>query len=562
MSERPKVLILGLDALTPRLVEKWVADGRLPNIGRFLDEGAWGPMNSVPNRNSAPAWSSMVTGLNPGKHGIYWFTEDNPQGYDYKFLNGSFRRGKAFWKVLSEDGQRVGVINVPLTFPAEEVNGVMVAGLDSPSSEDPRFTYPSELRHEVMEAAGGEYYVYPGLSRYVIAGQSEQGLDRIHRSIDKKAAVAERLMTTRDWDAFMVVFTESDVVQHFFWRHMDDPSPEDSEREKNAIRDTYQHLDEIVGRLMKVAGPDTMVVLVSDHGARYDDGLARSLPNWLEQLGFLSYRAESRRRNPRSLMIAAVTKTFRQLDKRLSPEAKHKLSRRFPWARRRVEVMMSFGKLDWSKTKAYTDGHRPEIWINLAGRQPQGIVTPQEYDTVRQQIIDELTSAVCRKTGQPLVVRVMRREEAYSGPYVDRSPDLIVEWSDSGACLDITYPDGRAYTLKKQHLPDDPFDRLLSGGHDQFGIFAMLGAGVKPGRVDDIQIADVAPTVLYLREAPIPSDVDGKVLKNAFDPELLQSMEERRGGKAVMEDDEGGSGYSEDEEAEVHARLQGLGYVE
>ncbi|CAN5582419.1 hypothetical protein BH18ACT16_BH18ACT16_02430 [soil metagenome] len=238
-SELPKVLIIGLDALTPRLVEKWVAEDRLPNIGRFLAEGAWGTMKSVPNRNSAPAWSTMVTGLNPGKHGIFWFTEDDPENYQYKFINGSYRRGKAFWQVLSEEGQRVGVMNVPVSFPAEEVNGVFVAGVDSPSADDPRFTHPPELRKEVIAAAGGEYYVYPALARYVVAGQPDEGLDRLHRSIDKRAAVAEHLMTRAPWDTFMAVFTESDVVKHFFWRHMEDPLEGDSPRHQNAIRDTY-----------------------------------------------------------------------------------------------------------------------------------------------------------------------------------------------------------------------------------------------------------------------------------------------------------------------------------
>jgi predicted AlkP superfamily phosphohydrolase/phosphomutase len=558
--ERPPVLIIGLDALTPQLVEKWVAENRLPHIGRFLEEGAWGPLNSVPNRNSAPAWSTMVTGLNPGKHGVYWFTEDDPENYAYRFINGSFRRGKAFWRVLSEEGQRVGVVNVPLTFPADEVNGVFVAGLDSPSSDDPRFTHPEDLRHEVVEAAGGEYYVYPALARFVVAGQHDAGLARIHRSIDKRSAVAKHLMATRPWDAFMVVFTESDVVQHFFWRQMDDPAPGESEAHRNAIRDTYEHLDRVVGELVAAAGPEAVVVLVSDHGARYEEGLARALPSWLQQLGLLAYREESSRRSPKSLAVTAASKTFRQLDKRLPPEVKHKMSRRLPWLRRRVEVMMSFSKVDWSRTKAYTDGKRPEIWINLAGRQREGIVAPEDYERVRDEIVMSLQSAVCSRTGQPLVRRVLRREEAYSGPFVERSPDLIVEWMDAGACLDLSYPDGRRMELRKQHLPDDPFDHLVNGGHDQYGIVALRGPGVRRAVLDDPQISDIAPTILYLRDAPIPSDVDGRVIEEALSSEMLAARPPRRGGRSVSGDD--GEGYSEEEVAEIRERLRSLGYVE
>jgi predicted AlkP superfamily phosphohydrolase/phosphomutase len=557
----PRVLVIGLDALTPQLVEKWAAEDRLPNIARLLRDGAWGPMRSVPNRNSAPAWSTMVTGLNPGKHGVYWFTEDDPTNYQYRFINGSFRRGKAFWSVLSDEGQRVGVMNVPLTFPAEKVNGVFVAGLDSPSADDPRFTHPSELRNEVIEAAGGEYWVYPALARFVITDKADEGLDRLHKSIEKRAEVTKHLMTSREWDVFMAVFTESDVVQHFFWRHMEDPRPEDPPRHRDAIRATYEHLDRVVGELMDVAGEDTVVMLVSDHGARHEEGLARVLPNWLEQLGLLSYRHGSDARTVRSLRVAAVSKSFRQLEKRLSPEAKHKLSRRLPWLRRRAEAVMSFGKLDWAHTKAYTDGKRPEIWVNLRGRQSQGIVDPEQYEEVRQEIIDSLTSAICDRTGQPLVRRVLRREEAYSGPYVERSPDLVVEWRDGGNCLDIAYPDGKRLRLAKQHLPDDPFDYLVNGGHDPYGIVAMHGPGIRKANIEDANIEDFTPTLLFLRDAPIPSDVDGKVLEDALTPEAVRSRTKKVGAEATISVDSG-SGYSEEEAEEIRDRLKSLGYVE
>jgi predicted AlkP superfamily phosphohydrolase/phosphomutase len=561
MSGRSKVLIVGLDSATPSLVEKWAAEGRLPTIARFVNGGAWGTLTTVPNRHSGPAWSSMVTGLNPGKHGIYWFTEDQPDSYAYRFVNGSFRHGKAFWKILSEMGQRVGIVNVPITYPAEAVNGVFVSGLDTPSTDDAGFTHPPDLRHEVVRVAGGEYFIHPALARFLIADEVDAGIDRLHRSIDKRTAVAEHLMTTREWDVFMVVYTESDVVQHFFWRQMEDPRPDDPPHHRTAIRDTHEHLDRALASLIERAGEDTVVLLVSDHGARADDGLARALPNWLEQLGLLTYRTEAERGRVGSLVYRSASKVYRELDKRLPPATRHKLARRLPALRRRVEVMMSYSRIDWSRTAAYTDGKRPEVWINLRGRQPEGIVEQQEYETVRQRIIDELTSAVCERTGQPLVSRVLRREDVYHGPYVERSPDLVVEWMSEGTCLDVRYPDGRAFALRKQHLPDDPFDHLLSGGHDRWGIVGMLGPGVRPGRLEGAEIADIAPTVLFLRGAPLPADLDGRVLVGAFTSET--------GGAPIVpptmeapEDEEEERGFSEQEEAEIRERLEGLGYVE
>src|SRR5947207_4359241 len=166
-------------------------------------------------------------------------------------------------------------------------------------------------------------------------------------------------MSTHVWEVFMVVFTETDVVQHFFWRHMEVPTADDPPRHRTAVRDTYEHCDRVIGELMEAVGDDTVVMIVSDHGARYDDGLARAVPSWLEQLGLLNYLADERTNRLRSIVRTSITKLFRQADKRLSPEAKHKLARRIPWLRRRVDVMLSFARVDWSRTKAYTDGKRP-----------------------------------------------------------------------------------------------------------------------------------------------------------------------------------------------------------
>jgi predicted AlkP superfamily phosphohydrolase/phosphomutase len=160
------------------------------------------------------------------------------------------------------------------------------------------------------------------------------------------------------------------------------------------------------------------------------------------------------------------------------------------------------------------------------------------------------------------VKRVMRREDVYTGPFVERSPDLILEWSSEGTCLDVRYPDGRAFTLEKRHLPDDPRDEVLNGGHDQFGIVGLLGPGIRAGRIDGAQIADIAPTILFLRHASIPSDVDGRVLTDALTPELVTATPSRQGASGIVEDAAETTGYSQDEEAEIKERLQGLGYVE
>lgn len=502
----------------------------------------------------------MVTGLNPGKHGIFWFTEDDPTTYGYRFLNGSYRRGKAMWRVLSDEGRRVCVVNVPMTFPAEDVNGVLVAGLDAPDVDDPRFTYPPEAGNEIRDVTKGEYLIHSGTASFADPARVDEGIERLHQSIDARLATAKHFMRTREWDFFMVVFTESDVVQHYFWRHMESPPPDEPEHRRRAIRDVYEHLDRATAELMASAEGDPLVVVVSDHGARGDPGLAGALQDWLAHLGHLSYATGTTAGGIKRAVVPLLSRIYRQLDKQLSIKAKHRLAQLLPRLRAGVETKLSYGRIDWSKTVAYSDGKRPEIWINLKGRQPQGVVEPDAYDELRKQIAHELTSARCAHTGEPLVRRVVTREEAYEGPYVERSPDLIVEWVDTGACLDVIYPGGRRFTLRTSLVQGDTSDRLVNGGHSQTGVVGLLGPGAQKVSIDDADIADIAPTILFALGAPIPEDVDGKVLTAALDPELAARAARTTSGSEPFAP--GGAGYSAEEEAEVRERLQALGYVE
>ena len=502
----------------------------------------------------------MITGLNPGKHGIFWFTEDIPEDYSYKFINASHRKGRTMWRLLSDEGKRVVAINVPLTFPAEEVNGVVVAGLDAPSVDDPRFTHPPSYRDELVAAAGGQYTIHSGHALFSDPARADEAIARLHRSIEEREAAALHAIDKEQWDFFMVVFMESDVIQHFFFQQMESPRPDDPPHHRTAIRDVYEHLDSVVGKLLARIDDETLVVLVSDHGARADDGLARALPDWLEQLGYLSYRDASSR-SMKGRLQSFLRVAYRQVDKRLSTETKHRLSERFPRLRQKVEVGISYGAVDWSRTQAYTDGKRPEIWVNLEGRQAQGAVPPERLEEVLTAISNDLTSAVCDSTDAPVITAVHRSDSAYSGPFTHRSPDLIIEWAEERTCLSLRYPDGRRLEVSKKHLGDDPEGDALNGGHAQEGVIGFLGAGAGRAEVK-ANILDVAPTILFSLEAPIPSDLDGRVLREAFNEALAERAEKKGPPSAGDGPPDEGTAYSEAEEEEIRERLHALGYVE
>ncbi|HEM61767.1 MAG TPA: hypothetical protein ENO24_05715, partial [Chloroflexi bacterium] len=278
-----RILVIGLDGATFDLIKPWIAEARLPTLGRLMEEGVHGNLRSVPNLNSAPAWSSFATGTNPGKHGIFYFDERVPNTYTKRYLNGSHRVGKSFWKLLSDQGKTVCVINVPMTFPADELNGVMLAGLDSPGVQSEGFAYPPSILKELSSRVG-DYIIEPGIPGYMKAGKKDQALARLFEAVDKRLNYARYLLAKYPWQLFVVVFTATDAVQHFFWKDMDPRHPEHDPQEArvygDAILKVYQRMDEVVLTLLQEARPSTTII-VSDHGGGFNQRGAEYLNPWL-----------------------------------------------------------------------------------------------------------------------------------------------------------------------------------------------------------------------------------------------------------------------------------------
>ncbi|NLE77066.1 MAG: phosphodiesterase, partial [Chloroflexi bacterium] len=290
---RPKLLVVGMDGATFDLIRPWAQAGRLPTVARLLDEGVSAPLRSVPNMNSAPAWSSFATGLNPGKHGIFYFDELIPGTYTKRYLNGSFRQGTPFWRALSEAGYRVGILNVPMTYPAEEVNGYMLAGLDTPGPGSPLFSSPRGLAAD-LERAVGPYIIEPGAPGLIKAGRRDKARQRILEALEKRLAYALYLAQTQPTDVLVVVFTATDAVQHFFWKDMDPQHPEHDPAQAAEFGDTiqqvYERLDGAVAELM-AAMPGATVMLMSDHGGGFNQRGAEFLNPWLAAQGLLRFRS-------------------------------------------------------------------------------------------------------------------------------------------------------------------------------------------------------------------------------------------------------------------------------
>jgi predicted AlkP superfamily phosphohydrolase/phosphomutase len=562
-----RLLVVGLDGATFDLIRPWARAGKLPTLARLLEEGVSAPLRSVPNMNSAPAWSSFATGLNPGKHGIFYFDELIPGTYTKRYLNGSFRHGAPFWRLLSQAGYRVGVINVPMTYPAEEVNGYMLAGLDTPAPGSPAFSWPRDLAAD-LRAAVGDYIIEPGIPGYIKAGRRDKARERIFEALEKRLAYALYLARHFPTDCMAVVFTATDAAQHFFWKDMDpthpEHDPEEAARYGDTILQVYQRLDRAIAQLME-AMPGATVLCMSDHGGGFNQRGAEFLNPWLADQGLLHFAAGGAaggglEAKARRLAFAALRSGYRWVDTHFSREAKQRLARLLPGLRGRIEGSMTFQGIDWPRTRAYAFGARDDLWVNLQGREPQGTVEPgQEYETLRDLLLARLRATVDIVREEPVVEWAARREEVYHGPFVDRAPDLLIQWRTAFVLRGLYLPQEG-----KPKPPPPPFTPALNnGGHRPYGIFLMAGDGVRRGvQLPEAHIMDLAPTILHYFGVPIPADVDGRVLREVWAPESEPACREvqRAGGEAVRPPRE--AEYSEEEERLIEERLRGLGYVE
>ena len=565
MSSHPRLLIIGLDGATFDLIRPWAAAGKLPNIARLMETGVSAPLRSVPNQNSAPAWSSFATGKNPGKHGIFYFDERIEGTYNKRYLNGGFRQGESWWMIASGYGKVVGVINVPMSFPAEPVKGVMLAGLDAPSVDSPGFGYPPDLMRE-LQTNVGEYTIEPGLPSYMKMGRKDQAEKALFDTANRRAAYARYLMASRAWDVFHITFTAPDNSHHFFWKDMDPAHPEhdpvDAVRYGDTIERVYRRMDEIIGELTALA-PDAAVMLMSDHGGGFNQRGAEYLNDWLASIGLLHYLDEQGpekgaiKERIKQTALAPAKWGYNLVDRTMPRETKLKLVKLLPGVRERMEMALTFGNIDWSRTKAYAYGARDDLWINLQGREPGGIVSPSEYEALRDEIIAKLHASRDVLDHQPVLEEAIKREQVYHGPNAHKSPDILIRWKTTRVIRGIYLPQ------PGQQPPAVPplSPNLNNGGHRLHGIFVMAGPGLRQGYAfDEGVLWDLAPTILHYLALPVPDDMDGRVLAESFDPTWLDehpvSFSEGAGESGQ------GADYDLDDQALIDERLRGLGYVQ
>jgi predicted AlkP superfamily phosphohydrolase/phosphomutase len=560
-----KVLIIGLDGATFDLIDPWVEQGKLPVLAQSMKEGTRSTLQSTPLSNSAQAWSSFITGKNPGKHGIYDFFEPLGDSYGVRFLNASFRKGKSLWRLVNDAGKKVGIMNVPMTYPSEAVNGFLIPGLDSPGIDN-NFAYPTGIMEEINRQVG-EYILEAGIWGYIRRGKPGKALRKLLQMVKTRTATAKYLMETKDWDLFMVVYTAIDKAQHHFWKYIDPARPEfHTKPYSSAILQVYQEIDKGIGELLALAGKASIVIM-SDHGAGPSSRRTMYINRWLHKEGLLHFQNSGGISGQLGrLKYSLLKRTNNQIKKLFPRKTKEMMLRLFPRLRDRVDSVLFLPGIDWSRTVAYSRENHPAIFINTAGREAKGIIEPgEQYENIRDQIIENLKKLRCRDTGQRIVGGIFKREEIYHGPELFRAPDIIFQWNQF---LHVHRPSGNSFTkdfletLDDKALLESEAKVRPSGIHRDHGICIILGDHVKKNMcIGGIEICDITPTTLYLLGTQIPDDMDGKLIQDAIEGDYLK----QNPFQTVP-----ASGWEElnqwhfglDEAKAIEKRLRGLGYID
>lgn len=361
---RERVVVLGLDGVPCSLLSRFASEGLMPNVAGLIREGTLCSMDASIPEVSSTSWSTFMTGVNPGRHGIFGFTELRRDSYAWRFPNFNDLRHRTIWELAGESGMRSVVVNIPSTYPARPLNGMLVSGFVALDLE--KASYPERLYRYLKDMG---YRLDVDASK--AANSPEEFSADIASTFRKRTEAILHLLDSEQWSLFIAAITETDRLHHYLWEALEDPS----HSQHGFFLDFYRELDRFIGTLYERTGPEVPFIMLSDHGFA---GIKKEvyLNNYLREKGYLRFGAPE----PRSF-------------EDISPE-----SRAFV--------------LDPSR-----------VYIHQKGRYPRGPVGEGEYHGLRAAVRDDLLSL--EVDGEKVIRQVLYKEELYSGACLPEAPDMV-----------------------------------------------------------------------------------------------------------------------------------------
>ncbi len=567
------IVVLGLDGATFKLLDPWMDQGHLPYLRKLRDDGCSGILRSSIPPVTAPAWQCFMTGKNPGKHGVSWFMYRKPDSYDEVPINSADCDGSTLWELLSQAGYRVAALNIPGTYPPRPINGVMITGLLTPSGKRD-FVYPPGLLEEI-EGRFGPYHLKPRVPPFLVnlsAAAIGSFLRDCQEMTDYHLRVARYVMERDRFDVVMVHILATDMIQHWLWHLLDSTHPRYDARlaalYSKKILGYYQDLDRQVGTLLEQAHQDCAVIVLSDHGfAPVYKSVDVNV--WLLRNGYLHIKPGTASRTklflwhlgctPNALYRGTIRKILRlpMVQKRLlaTQPSRDGFQGRARFTRRLGRLFLSAADIDWRRTRAYAPLGFGQICLNVAHREPLGIVQPgAEYEALRDELVAKLEALVDPATGTPIRAQVFKREDVYQGKYLRTMPDIIFLPLGNG------YVAQNPATFLTNQVVTDEMDLMAT--HTLDGILVAAGPLFRKGqRIEAASIMDLTPTLLYLAGVEVPRDLDGRVLEELFEDGFLRDHPISYAAGSAEEPVKSHAMSTEDQE-DVLDRLRGLGYID
>ncbi|MHA2172198.1 MAG: alkaline phosphatase family protein [Candidatus Kariarchaeaceae archaeon] len=542
-----KVIVIGWDGATFDILHPMIRNGYLPTLSQIIQNGSSGILRSVYPPSSAPAWSSFLTGKNPGKHGVFGWYETGRYGID--FVNAGSIKCTTISKILSANDFRLGLINVPMTYPPRPLSGFVIPGMLTPD-QYPIPTYPPGLLDNLPRECQPYIIDPPGyLSKqftHLDTNQHEkQYLKSLQESAQRRTCATKHLIENEQWDVLVAVYTATDRLQHYYWRHIDPQHPKHDPSAAKillpSITKLFISLDQSIKILMDAAGDDTLVMIVSDHGFGSCTHHL-NLTNWLINNGWLVTNSDIRHR-----FIQRIRRLVHRMD---NLNLRRKVTR-FE-TRQRIIRWSTSTPTNWQKTKAYLRSTAEQgIYVNLLGREPQGCVRLGiEYEKLSEDITQALYEIVDPNTGEQVITRVRKGREVYSGQYAFMGPDLLIETKDMHYWNLKLSPSG---PLTSVRIP-------VSGYHRMNGVFLCVGKTVRHHELAQMSILDILPTILYALGIPVPNDLDGRVMTELFTDSHLNTFPLEYTEKLYNEH-ENFQTITKDEKKAIQDRLEDLGYL-
>lgn len=525
-----ETLIIGLDAADWSIVENLRSQGELPAIGEILSCGAGGPLTSTIPPMTPAAWTSIATGVNPGKHGMFDFLEvqDDPT----RIVPTDYTQNAypELWRLFDHFELDVGVLNFPLVYPPSDAAQFFVSGI--PASTSDEIAKPESVRDTLNQH---EFRLYP---RVDPEKGAEDYYDAVGKVTESQCRCALDLLEEYDLDVFMTVFMGLDWIQHYLWDTKIDG--------RNAVEQFYLEMDDIVSRLNSATGEDSNVVLLSDHGAGPIKGELH-LNSWLEKQGYLARQDNSRvlDKVASNLLQYLWTVAVMLPDnvKRVVKQSDHASLLDEVKQRAYVGQYGIEKDIDWDSTAAFSYGYMGKVEMNEGADISLIGADGDTFDEVRRNLISDLQSLTDPETGRSIVSAVKNKVELYEGEMTEKAPDFQLEIDNWEYMVYGDFGDSWFHP---------PENRIAD--HRGEGIFAMSGPGVREADRYTLDAVDIAPTLLALHGLPVLREMDGE---SAAPIIVAEPSSERVALDEIHIDDYETTGHGD----EVRNRLEDLGYI-